>query len=111
MDVMKFDLDKAKAEIGHLVVNMRVQGARWDVRIDRQTRWGNPFKGPNRRENVLNYLHWLRDRVRSDDITIEELAELHGKRLACWCSPLDCHGHVLAWAARRCWEFLNRKAA
>ena len=109
--LVQFDLDKAKQEIGHLVVNMRVERVVWDVRIDRQTRWGNPFKSGERRKDVLNYLEWLRERVRAGDFSVEEVAALDGKRLACWCAPLDCHGHVLAWCARRCREYLDRKAA
>jgi len=43
-------------------------------------------------------------RIRAGEIALEELAELDGMRLACWCDPLPCHGNVLArdaqWAAR-----------
>ena len=31
--------------------------------------------------------------------TRAQLAELHGKKLACWCAPLACHGDALAQAA------------
>ena len=32
-------------------------------------------------------------------MSLEELASLHGKTLACHCAPLPCHGEVLARAA------------
>ena len=105
-----FDLDKAKAEFGHLVKNQR-RGEQFEVLIDRQSRWGNPFKGPDREQNVLQYLGYARAQVKAGHWTVEELAALRGKTLACWCSPLSCHGHVLAWIAEQCWQSLQRKAA
>ena len=72
------------------------------VLIDRRTRWGNPYRiGPDgtRRRVVALYRADLWCRIRSGLITMEELAELHGMWLACWCHPLPCHGHVLARAA------------
>ena len=103
-----FDLDQAKREFGHLVKNMR-RNETFDVRIDRQTRWGNPFKGPDRRQSVLRYLDYAREQVREGHWTVEELAALRGKTLGCWCHPLDCHGHVLAWIAEQCWQSLQKK--
>ena len=70
--------------------------------IDRRTRWGNPYRiGPDgsRTRVIAQYRIDLWCRIRSGIVTMEELAELHGKRLACWCDPLPCHGHVIARAA------------
>ncbi len=72
------------------------------VLIDRRTKWGNPYRiGPDgtRRRVVALYRADLWRRIRIGVITMEELAELHGMWLACWCHPLPCHGHVLARAA------------
>ena len=72
------------------------------VLIDRRTRWGNPYRiGPDgsRARVIAQYRTDLWRRIRLRLVTMEELAELHGKRLACWCDPLPCHGHVLARAA------------
>ncbi len=72
------------------------------VLVDRRTRWGNPFRiGPDgsRARVIAQYRTDLWRRIRGGIITMEELAELHGKRLACWCDPLPCHGHVIARAA------------
>ena len=72
------------------------------VRIDRRTKWGNKFRiGPDepRDEVIARYRADLWQRIRAGEIGLEELAALHGKRLACWCAPLPCHGQVLARAA------------
>ena len=73
------------------------------VRIDRQTRWGNPFRmnGESERASViLAYRGWLWTQVREGRIGLEQLAGLAGKSLACWCAPKPCHGQVLAAAAQ-----------
>ncbi len=72
------------------------------VLVDRRTRWGNTYRiGPDgtRRRVIVLYRDYLWCRIRGGVITLEELAELNGKRLACWCHPLPCHAHVLARAA------------
>jgi|SRR5208282_4347591 len=60
------------------------------------SKWGNPFtiaseKGPNPREAVLQkYEKYIRESP-----LLDELEELRGKTLACWCAPEGCHGDVL----------------
>ena len=78
------------------------------VRIDRRTRWGNPFViGPHgdRAAVIAQYRADLWRRIRAGEIPLEDLAALDGRTLACWCAPHPCHGHVLeraaAWAADR----------
>ena len=75
--------------------------AKGAVRIDRRTKWGNPYRiGPASREEVIAlYRAELWRRIREDRVSLEELAALHGKTLACHCAPLPCHGEVLARAA------------
>ena len=78
------------------------------VRIDRRTKWGNPYaigvNGRTREQVIAMYRSWLWDQLHMSDglITLEDLQELAGKDLACWCAPHACHGHVLekavAWA-------------
>ena len=85
------------------------------VRADRRTRWGNPFRisGRAAREEVIErYRLWLWQRIREGEVSLEDLAGLHGKTLACWCRPKPCHCNVLARAAA--WAvsvFAGRKAA
>lgn len=76
------------------------------VRIDRKTRWGNPFTmaHESEREGVLSrYRACVTEEIRLGRISREDLAALHGKDLYCWCSPKACHGNILAelaaWAA------------
>ncbi len=72
------------------------------VLIDRRTRWGNPYRvgdGQDRAQAVARYREDLWRRIREGEISLEDLAELDGCWLACWCNPEPCHGHVLARAA------------
>lgn len=81
-----------------------------DVRIDRRSgnlgtapgAWGNPFRiGPDgtRDEVIGAYRQLLWQYIRQGRVSLESLAALRGKRLACHCAPLPCHGHVLERAA------------
>ena len=72
------------------------------VLIDRRTKWGNPYKlgaDGDREQVIARYRADLWRRIRAGEVTLEELAELDGCWLACWCEPLPCHGDVLARAA------------
>lgn len=60
-----------------------------------ESAFGNPFKiGPDgtRAEVIEKYRSWL---LGSQELLLR-LPELRGRRLACWCKPLPCHGDVLA---------------
>lgn len=80
----------------------------WDTRIDRATKWGNPyshkdgtkaeFKVKSRKEAIEKY----REYILNNEELLKDLPELDGKILACWCHPLQCHGDVLI-------ELCNRK--
>ena len=77
------------------------------VLIDRRTKWGNPFRigrDGSREQVIACYRADLWRRIQAGEVTLEELAELDGCWLACWCEPLPCHGDVIAraaeWAAR-----------
>lgn len=69
-----------------------------DVYIGRPSKWGNPFvigRDGSRAEVIQKYRAW----AQAKGLDIQAKAELRGKTLACWCSPLACHGDVLAeWA-------------
>jgi len=72
----------------------------YDVRIDRQTIWGNPFAitAEHSRQEVINaYEIWLIQALENPEnkITWTKLANLAGKTLGCWCAPKACHGQVL----------------
>jgi hypothetical protein len=76
------------------VVDMRKDD--YDVRIDRTTKWGCPFKlkmdTPAARRTVCaKYEEYLRN----NQELLDALPKLVGKRLGCWCAPRICHGNVL----------------
>lgn len=63
--------------------------------------WGNPFvigRDGNRDEVIEKY----RQYILSNPELLEQLESLRDKVLGCWCSPLACHGNVLA-------ELLNQE--
>lgn len=79
------------------VVNMRTD--EYDVRIDRATRWGNPFvisSTLTRKQVIAKYATYLADEILAGNITQSDIKSLRDKRLGCWCAPLSCHGDVLA---------------
>lgn len=85
------------------------------VKVDRSTRWGNPFRvGPLKQyvtwaalDDVPATLHidpqtavdafrnWAEGAL-DDGPPIPDWTELRGKNLACWCKPGEpCHADVL----------------
>ena len=83
-----------------VAVNLRT--SEYDIRIDRKSRWGNPFiigKHGNRKDVIAKHRSWLWDEIRADRITLSDLAELHEQRLGCHCAPQPCHGDTLTAAA------------
>ena len=66
-----------------------------DVYIGRLSKWGNPFvigTHGSRAAVIKKYKKWI---LKQPNL-LKSLPELKGKRIACWCSPLACHGDVLA---------------
>lgn len=69
--------------------------APYDVYIGRPSKWGNPFvigKDGSRQMVIEKYKAWLLQQPK----LMEDLHELRGKILGCWCHPQSCHGDVLA---------------
>lgn len=78
---------------GELVVHCRK--AKYDVLVDRTTKWGNPFfmRNESQREEVIRkYKEW----IKTQPELLAALPELKGKVLACWCAPKSCHADILA---------------
>lgn len=77
------------------VLNLRTHPIPPDaVRIDRTTKWGNPFVvgvDGGRDECCDKYAEWFPKQKH----LVAALHELRGKDVACWCEPLRCHGHYL----------------
>lgn len=74
----------------------------YDVYIGRPSIWGNPFshkEGTKAKCIVDNREHAVelyRKHLMDNPKLLAKLPELKGKVLGCWCSPLACHGDVLA---------------
>ena len=82
------------------------------VRVDRATEWGNRYpigkRFGSRAEVIERYRRDLWRRIRSGDVALEKLASIAHMPLACHCSPLPCHGEILARAAAWAAEQLEK---
>lgn len=75
--------------------------------IGRPSCWGNSFRikrGVTREQAIAAYRVDLWERIRKGEVSVEELAALHGRDLVCYCTPKPCHGHVLERAAAWAWS-------
>ncbi len=78
------------------VVNVKTD--QYDVYIGRPSKWGNPyshkdgtlaeFKVGSRKEVISKYEEYLLQ----NKTLMNDLTELKGKTLGCWCKPASCHG-------------------
>ena len=75
----------------------------FDVYIGRGSKWGNPYshlpssytgviKVDTREEAIEKFEIYLL----TNENLMNDLGELKGKRLGCFCKPKACHGDVLA---------------
>lgn len=77
------------------VVHLRNE---YDVRIDRWTPFGNPFRigeDGNRRVVIERHMTLWRARLNHPshrEQTLFYLRQMKGKRLGCHCAPMPCHG-------------------
>ena len=58
------------------------------------SKWKNPFKLAKYDNDIDKVLQLYKDHVRNGPL-YDDLHELKGKTLACWCYPSPCHGDVL----------------
>lgn len=59
--------------------------------------WANPFKidKNHNREKVLElYEAYIIDKIENEKL-YDQLSQLEGKNLGCWCYPEPCHGDIL----------------
>lgn len=83
------------------VVNVKHEP--YDVRIQRGTKWGNPYHASvHGLDNALNlYKKHLMVEIKAGRITRQDLEQLRGKRLGCGCKPKKCHGDILAYVVNK----------
>jgi hypothetical protein len=78
--------------------------SRYDVYIGRAGKrqdgyFGNPFRvgRDGTREQVIEkFRAWFENRIVADPAYRKRVLALKGKRLGCFCSPLACHGQIIA---------------
>jgi len=76
----------------------------YDIYIGRPSKWGNPFSHlpgtlakficKDRQEAVASFRKWIT--CGEGQHLLNDLHQLKGKTLGCWCKPQSCHGDVLA---------------
>lgn len=89
----------------HFVVHKNKSS--YDILIDRTTKWGNPFiigKDGTREEVIEKYKNYI---LTNTEMIQQIKTELKGKILGCWCSPLACHGDILAEIANDPLDIFN----
>jgi len=73
----------------------------YDIYIGRGSVWGNPFEiteTTNRSQAIAKYKKYLWLQIKLQNITVEQLLSLKGKKLGCFCKPQSCHGDVIVGA-------------
>jgi hypothetical protein len=85
--------------------------SKYDVYIGRPSKWGNPFTHiadkttlakylvSTRSESIEKYKEWILEG--DGNHLLNDLHELKGKILGCWCKPNNCHGDILAELANK----------
>ena len=66
------------------------------VYVGRPSKFGNPYeigRDGSREEVIQKYEAWLL--TADNGLSIDDLLQLKGKDLVCWCAPLACHAEVL----------------
>jgi hypothetical protein len=66
-----------------------------------QSKFANPFpitQTCSRPESVDKYRFWLYDQLKKGVITKQDILNLQGNDLCCYCAPLPCHGDILVKA-------------
>lgn len=83
------------------LVNVERHGRENVCMIDRNTKFGNPFRLKKdggeytREESVRKYKQWFKKKMKSDPEFKQSVENLRGETLGCWCKPKDCHGDII----------------
>ena len=65
------------------------------VRIDRRSKWGNPFPMQSEGDRAAVCDCFAKYLATRPDL-MGQIGTLKGKVLCCWCHPKPCHGDTLA---------------
>jgi len=80
------------------VVN--IENDPYEVFIGRPSKWGNPFKigqEYDRETAIKKHAYWI---LHQSEL-LNQLGELKGKVLGCYCKPEICHGDILLMLANK----------
>jgi hypothetical protein len=91
--------DRCKVYVGRPMAAPRGQGAKPGGHP--KYGWGNPFSmggGASRGSVIRQYTAWILAPERAEMRGVAR-RDLRGKTLGCFCAPLSCHAHVLAFIA------------
>lgn len=94
-NLKEWDANPNNVYIGRGPGPVFIDGARYPKH---PTLFENPFtvgKQGTREEVVKKYREYIIDRLSKEPALLEQLHQLKGKTLGCWCAPELCHGHVL----------------
>jgi len=78
------------------VVNVMKDSADIYIGRGKGSIFGNPFASLSRPEAIREYRRWFRIRLGADVAFLATVLGMRGKRLGCFCTPLACHGDVIA---------------
>lgn len=75
----------------------------FDVYIGRPSKWGNPFTHIKDKDTLAEFVVASREEaiekyrayIEANTELLNDLDELEGKVLGCWCHPKSCHGEIL----------------
>lgn len=80
------------------LINLRTyRGPKDYVLIDRRTIYGNKNQITptcSRKQAVEKFRTQFDARILTNPSYRQEVEKLRGKKIACWCTPLPCHGDV-----------------
>ena len=57
--------------------------------------YGYPPQYRSRNKAIAEFIVYATNRLKTDPEYRQRVKAIHGKRLFCYCAPLDCHGDVL----------------
>lgn len=78
-----------------MIYNMRTHNPTTAIRVDRGSRWGNPFVvgvDGDRAEVCRLFEIYAQHRLTYQPTWLDPLK---GKDLKCWCAPQQCHAETL----------------
>ena len=85
--------------IGRRVPKKARVGIKQRVPDDQNGYFGNPFhigRDGTREQVIEKFRTWFDNRIVADPAYRRRVLALRGKRLGCFCKPLDCHGDIIA---------------